>query len=193
MESKSYFCNSGYRQNSKIITDSGYELDMQALPSFLRTLMVMDGTVTKSLSAWFWEPIKVKPLLNQSECLEQHVDGLDLEIGSKIIHREVVLLGEKSQQVFAYAKSTVSTMHLPTEIGAALESGRMGIGELLREQGVETYREIYNINYYNEKNIRGEPLLSEVVSDVVSRSYRIRVNNIPSILVTEYFPINVYL
>ena len=192
MTSTSYFCSSGYIQDSEIITDSGYKLDMQALSPFLRTLMVMDGTVTKSLSSWFWEPVKINPLLNQTEISKYCIDGIEVETGDKIIRREVALLGDKSKQVFAYARSTVSIKHLPTEIGKALERGEVGIGELLREQGIETYREIYNINYYDKNNIKDEPLLSKVEGEVISRSYRIMVNGVPSIIVTEYFPLDVY-
>lgn len=188
---KSYFHSSGYIQNSIIKVNSGFELNMKELPPFLRTLMVMDGTVTKSLSAWFWEPVKVSSLLNDVKKLLQPVDGLDVAIGSKVLYREVALVGANSDKIFAYARSIVSLDYLPIEIGKLLEKGEMGIGELLREQDIETYREIYNIDYM-KKNQCDDSLLLGLSSDVVSRSYRIRVNAQPSIVVTEYFPIELY-
>lgn len=186
-----YFQRSGYIKDSKIETDSGYELDMRLLPSFLRTLMVMDGTVTKSLAAWFWEPVKVKPLSNKVENLQEVINSLQVRVGNKVLHREVALIGEQSERVFAYARSTVSLDDLPVEIGKSLESGKIGIGEILREQGIETYREIYRINY-TKKEECDDPLLSGILCDIISRSYRIRVNSIPSIVVTEYFPLDLY-
>jgi len=80
----------------------------------------------------------------------------------------VALKGVQSGTIFALARSTVSLKHLSEEIGAALIKGDIGIGELLREKGIETYR------------------------DILSRSYRIRMNKHPAIIVTEYFPTNIY-
>ncbi len=192
MKPISFFCSSGFSQESKIKTESGHEIDMQALSPFLRTLMVMDGTVTKSLSAWFWEPVNVNPIFNQLEILKHQVEGLDLCIGDEVIKREVALVGEKTKQIFAYARSTVALKHLPLKTGKALATGKIGIGELLREQGIETYREIYRIDYLDKNAISNDLLLNKIEGNIISRSYRIRVNGIPSILVTEYFPIDVY-
>ena len=56
---ESYFKSKGYVPGG-IITNSRHEnLDIEAMPPFLRTLLVTDGTVTKSLEAFFWEPVVV--------------------------------------------------------------------------------------------------------------------------------------
>lgn len=191
MNKKSYFRSCGYIPEAKIETDSGATIDLTEVPTFLRTLLVTDGTVTKTLEAWFWEPIKVQALSNTLETLSDIVDGLEVEVGDRVLQREVMLKGEHSDKVFACARSTVSLKHLPKEIGTALETGKIGIGELLREKGVETYRDIFNINYL--KNIpERDILLSKLQDEVVSRSYRIRVNGHPAIIVTEFFPLGIY-
>ena len=53
MNQHSFFRSSGYLTESIIQTLSGKKLDIKTLPSFLRTLLVTDGTVTKSLEAWY--------------------------------------------------------------------------------------------------------------------------------------------
>jgi chorismate-pyruvate lyase len=191
MNTRSYFRSSGYVSDSIIETDSGSKLDLNKLPAFLRTLMVMDGTVTKSLEAWFWEPVKIDALSNKLETREAPVEGLEVVQGDRTLQREVLLRGAHSDKVFACARSTVSLKHLPREIGIALEKGEIGIGELLREKGVETYRDIFNINYL-ESTPEKDSLLSELHGGMVSRSYRIRVNGHPAIIVTEFFPIGIY-
>lgn len=192
MLNKSYFHRSGYIQDSIIKTDSGSELDMLSLPPFLRTLMVMDGTVTKSLSAWFWEPVEVIPLVNRVDESEQKIEDLNVENKGEVLCREVALVGEHSHQTFAYARSTLLLTQLPEKIGLSLINGEIGIGELLRKQGIETYREIFHINYYVQEDLVDDSLLSNLSGGVVSRSYKIRVNGVPSIIVTEYFPLEVY-
>jgi len=187
----SFFRSSGFLSDSTIKTESGTSLDLTKLPSFLRTLLVTDGTVTKSLEAWFWENVKVEPTSNRLETLYTSVEGLEVKVGDKVLQREVLLIGCDSERIFAVARSTVSLKHLPLEVASALEKGEIGIGELLREKGVETYRDIFNINFISKVSDR-DNLLSKISCDVLSRSYRIRVNGHPAIIVTEFFPLSIY-
>ncbi len=189
---QSFFKSSGHLSNSQIQTSSGILLDLKKLPPFLRTLLVMDGTVTKSLSAWFWEPVKVQAFQNKLETAHESIDTLKIQAGDKILRREVSLIGKQSNNTFASARSIVSMKHLPKNTGEQLEKGKMGIGELLQEQNIETYRDIFNINYYTEKSSQNDALLNTLTGDIVSRSYLIRVNGVAAIMVSEYFPVNLY-
>lgn len=190
MSQQSYFRSSGFLSNEIIHTDSG-SLDLTQLPPFLRSLLVTDGTVTKSLEAWFWEKVIIEPISNQSDILQEIVHGLEVVNGDKVLRREVILKGVTTHSTYATARSTVSLKYLPNDISQALEKGEIGIGELLREKGVETYRDIFDINYYSN-TLKQDTLLSSFESDVLSRSYRIRVNGHPAIIVTEYFPLSSY-
>ena len=191
MNQRSYFRSSGFLAENTIATDSGIQLDLTTLPPFLRSLLVTDGTVTKSLEAWFWEKVKIEPLSNYCEILKHGVSGLEVENGDKVLHREVLLKGVQSSAIYATARSTVSLKYLPVDISRALEKGEIGIGEILRENGVETYRDIFDINYYSTLS-EDDILLSSLKADVLSRSYRIRVNSHPAIIVTEFFPLDSY-
>lgn len=185
---KSYFRSHGYTPNDIIMADTGESCKLSKLPPFLRTLLVMDGTVTKALEAWFWEPVTVVPLKNALAKLAETVEGLDTEKGDKALQREVILQGVNSEKTFACARSTVLIDCLPPELGEALGTGKIGIGELFRNKGLETYRELFNINYL--PNLPdGDALLENLSGEVVSRSYQIWVNGSPAIIVTEYFPI----
>lgn len=188
---KSYFRTSGYLAEPSITTDSGEILDVSALPTFLRTLLVMDGTVTKSLEAWFWEPVMVKVLGNHKTAAEQSIEALNLEAGNSILRREVALIGKHSAQCYACARSIVALDRLPNNIGQALTDGRIGIGELLREQGFETYREIFDINYQTKIDAN-DSLLAQLSPPIISRSYCISLSGAAAIVVTEFFPVQRY-
>jgi len=200
---KSYFRSSGFLESSLIKTDSGNQLDLASVAPFLRTLLVMDGTVTKALESWFWEPVKVIPQNNMQANQDQ------------ILEREVLLRGEKSSRIFACARSSVSLDKLPENISSALVAGDRGIGELLREKGLESYRELFNINFLKENDInkKHDSLLTTLVEgvdlssadstpdsmivpsdrfEIISRSYKIWINSQPAIIVTEYFPVPLY-
>ncbi len=191
MKNKSYFRSSGYISENIIRTDSGFELDLSLLPPFLRTLLVTDGTVTKSLEAWFWETINVESLSNELETVENEINGLDVSIGDQVLKREVNLKGKDTNNIYAYAKSIVSLKHVSDVIANSLKNGEIGIGEILREKDVETYRDIFDINYLSdiESQTQNIPLHN---GNIISRSYRIRVNGVPSIIVNEFFPISLY-
>lgn len=191
MKQFSYFRTSGFIPENQIRTESGDIIDLRTIPPFLRTLMVTDGTVTKALEAWFWERINVEGLSNNLEYLESEVEGLTLNKGDHVLKREVFLRGEESKRIYAFARSIVSLKHLGNEISQLLINGEIGIGELLREKDVETYRDIFKIDYLSSIKNDDSPL-SIFPRKVISRSYRIRVNGIPSILVNEYFPIDLY-
>ncbi len=89
--------------------------------------MVTDGTVTKSLGAWFWESISVILRNNSPVIFTKGVDNLEVGTRDKVLQREVYLKGDHTEQLFAGARSTVSLKHLTQKIGNQLEQGKMGI------------------------------------------------------------------
>lgn len=185
------FKSHGYLEGSEVVCSNGYILDLATLPPFLRTLLVADGTVTKSLEAYFWEPVKVQPV---RQCLHEsmsEIPGLPDSSGHEMLRREVLLQGGDAQTVYAAARSFLWLDKLDGALRSALEEGKIGIGELLREQGIETYREIVNVDFLTEVPA-DDDLLANVSVPLVSRSYRIRVSGEPAFLVTEYFPVDRY-
>jgi chorismate-pyruvate lyase len=151
----------------------------------------MDGTVTKSLEAWFWEPVNIVAKHNDKIVLNEVVSGLEARIGDNVLHRQVSLCGEKSKTIFATAESIVSLQDLPEDIEHSLIKGDIGIGELLRDKELETYRDIFDINFYPQDLSHNETF-DELEGDIVSRSYRIWVNGKPAIIVSEFFPVDLY-
>lgn len=185
------FKSHGYLADSKVACADGYLLDLHALPPFLRTLLVADGTVTKSLEAYFWESIRIEALHQYLHVPMEEVPGLPRSAGEKMLRREVLLKGVNNQTVYAAARSFLWLDKLDDSLREALEQGEIGIGELLREQNIETYREIIGLEYIPEIPVEDE-LLRHITAPAVARSYRIRVAGEPAFLVTEYFPLNQY-
>jgi len=191
MTAESFFRSSGYLRDGVIRDLSGNPFPISAFPPFLRTLLVADGTVTKALEAYFWEHVDVRQLKQELSVPAEPVEGLRYSADQPLLNREVSLTGRSSGRCYALARSILALESLPPHFAQAILEGKMGIGELLREQGVETYRDIVNLHFFHH----GQPAetdLSILDGDVVSRSYRISVSGVPAILVTEYFPIGLY-
>lgn len=173
-----YFRSRGFVPGG-IVTNARDELlDMARLPAFLRTLLVTDGTVTKHLEAYFWEPVDVVNLGQNEIRLEAPAPWLDLGVGELVLRRRVRLVGGASARIYAEAESLVRLSCLPERLRQELLAGSIGIGELLRERGLESYREILD--------------LGAKEAERVYRTYRIVIGHEPAILITETFPCAVY-
>jgi chorismate-pyruvate lyase len=186
-----YFKTKGYVPGGIVKNSKQESFDIEALPPFLRVLLVTDGTVTKSLESFFWEPVVVEALGQHQQVLEQPVPWLGMGAGDRALVRRVRLKGTQSGHVYAYAESVIRLELLPQLLRDDLLAGKIGIGELLRETGLETYREIMDMGR------EVDPSLSSVFDakhgdELVYRTYRILINHQPTIVITEKFPYLLY-
>ena len=173
-----YFKSKGYLESGIITSQHHDELDMRTLPPILRVLLITDGTVTKTLEAYFWEPVLVKGIKQKTVLLRDRHHPLATLKNETVLQRNVKLVGKISGSLYAKAESTIRLQHLPADIRENLIAEKMGIGELLRESGLETYRELIDIG--QEEN------------NLIYRTYQIIIDQIPTITVTEHFPLAQY-
>ena len=161
---------------------------LAALPAFLRTLLVTDGTVTKSLEAFYWEPIEVVTVSQAIVRAENDIEWLDVAAGDEVVGRHVVLRGRTSGIRYTRAHSLIRHHLIPELLRTRLIAGSLGIGELIRDCGLETYRELLEIGACSA--VPGSPGADgEALAGAwVHRTYRIVIAGQPAILVTEYFP-----
>ncbi|RYZ95531.1 MAG: DUF98 domain-containing protein [Moraxellaceae bacterium] len=151
-----------------------------AIPSLLRLLLVTDGTVTKALEAYFNVPIRVQ-LLSQFPTVNLAAnDALALD-AKRVILRSVQLIRTDSNMIMACARSTIALDLLPEDLADGLLAGHLGIGELIRSQGLDTYRQLRDLGVSEREGVLG-----------VWRRYAICKQHIALMQVEEWFPWNVY-
>lgn len=189
---KEHFRSRGYIEGG-IVKNIHQEaiLDMEALPPFLRTLLVTDGTVTKSLEAFFWENIKVEKIWQNLVWLKEDLPLIDALAGDNAVKRDVLLRGCESDDVYAYATSYLLPDALDEDIKNQLIEGKIGIGELLREIGLETYREIAEFGREMYRPNFEDPESTEYV-ETIYRIYVIKIGGKPAIQITERFPYRLF-
>jgi len=156
--------------------------DLTRLPPYLRTLLVADGTVSRSLEAYFWEPIDVIQIKQGEQSCVTAIDALNLEAGESALYRSVELRGRNTGILYSRADSIIKARELPENWRRELMSGRLGIGTLISDSGMESYREIMHYDLGSSADKPTE----------VSRSYRIFLRAEPIIYITEYFPLAAY-
>lgn len=163
--------------------------DVALLPPFLRVLLTTDGTVTKSLEAYFWETITVSSLGQSYSLLPEDEPCLDKPAGTTVLRRKVRLEGATSGTCYASAESIICTTELPERVRKGLEEGQYGIGEILRDCGLETYRRLVDVGRCYAEPAGEEP---PQPTGEIWRRYQICIGGKPFMLIKEFFPLAVY-
>jgi len=190
-EMQGYFKTRGYVPGGIITNCKAENLDFEIIPPFLRTLLVTDGTVTKSLEAYFWEPVTVENLGQEKIVLDHDIEWLGMKCGDTALRREVRLKGRESGRVYVYAKSILRLEVLPHQVCEDLLAGRIGIGEMLRERGLETYREILDMGREIDEGLRQAFEVAQC-GELLYRTYRVVLSHQPTMMITEKFPYRLY-
>ena len=74
----------GFTRDAVIPASSGDPIPLEEVPPFLRALLVTDGTVTKILEAYFWEPVVVDTVSQCFEVATEAVPWIEVEAGDLI-------------------------------------------------------------------------------------------------------------
>lgn len=172
----------GYLESGTLGDGRGRVVRLAELPPFLRALLVTDGTVTKILEAYFWEPVGVDTLEQHFEVVEAPVPWIALKAGDSCLVRDARLRGMCSGRAFAEAFSAIRTELIPEDFRRRLIDREIGIGALIRDSGLESYREVLDVG------LKVEP----AGATSVFRTYRIVIDRHPVILITEHFPLHLY-
>ena len=137
--------------------------------------------------------VSARPFETMSQAVvraEADIEWLDLRAADEIIVRRVNLRGRTSGVVYTRAHSLIRPQFIPEALRGRLVAGSLGIGELIRDCGLETYRELLEIGA--SPSMPGRADGDDEDGSVIHRTYRIVVGGRPAILVTEYFPMSVF-
>ena len=173
----------GYVPQGTIRDSWGHAIPLAELPPFLRALLVTDGTVTKILEAYFWEPVVVDTLEQRFETAEAPVPWITLAAGDRCLIRDARLRGMRSGRAYAEAFSVIRTELIPEDFRRRLIDREIGIGVLIRDSGLESYREVLDVGLESGRS----------GGSSVFRTYRIVIDRHPVVLISEYFPLEIYL
>jgi len=162
-------------------------VDVAALAPVQRALLVIDGTVTKFLEAYYLEPVTVERL----QQTEDSAAGFDAEwlacdTGEPLLRRSVLLRGGASGRVFAWADSLLLPQRLSPAMRRGLESEPGGLGRIIIDSRLETRRECL---WFGWLQVDKAPL-PVATGRYLVRSYRILAGGRPLMMVTERFPDN---
>ena len=114
----------GYVDEGHIHDEQGTAIPLVELPPFLRALLVTDGTVTKALEAYFWEPVTVDTLEQRFETAQAAVSWIGVDAGDRCLVRDARLRGVHSGRAFAEALSLIRTELIPADFPPPTDRSR---------------------------------------------------------------------
>ncbi len=166
------------------------DVDPTALSPLMRTLLVVDGTVTKILEAYFMEPVTVQRLAQSIETLDQSDVWLEAAAGEKAVARSVALIGKASGRLYTFAESRIMLERLDPRMQQGLEDELLGLGRILLDSKVEVRRECM---WYGREQLSAlpTPLADSLGKAFVCRTYRVISGGRPLMQITERFPSDV--
>lgn len=162
-------------------------VNFRVLSPFQRSLLVIDGTVTKFIEAFTLEPVEIIRLAQVSRQLRRDHRWLATPSGTSVIDREVLIRGKYSRNLHVYAVSLVVPNRLPEGVANSLETEGAGLGRLLNENGLETRREIL---WFGRRDLNRPPRAHPQLAgkEFFSRTYRIISGTQPVAFIEENFP-----
>lgn len=159
------------------------EVDLSSLSLFQRILLTTNGTISNIVEAYMHEKIRSHKLAEQFAKSDELKDTL---------YRTVTLQGEATQNNFVYAESIIKCNRLANDFKKALLETDIPIGKLWNQYKIEYFKEILQIG----KETAGEVsrYFHIMSSDkLLKRTFLVRINSQPSILITEKFPESYFL
>ena len=140
------------------------------------------GTVTDFLEQLVGETIDAHA--HRHDIIEApNANALGVEKGEPLLYRAATLRGRTSGRPYVYAESIIVVGRLPTGFGNQLETSTDPIGRILEEMRVTVTRQ-----GIGEPDGVPRPNSDMKVSDyLVARTYRVDSQQIPVMIITEWF------
>lgn len=156
--------------------------------SFLQRLMlVTDGRITDIVQAYSGETVEAVKLHQKLINCDAKFSSLRLEKKQQVIERSIVLQGKDTKTNYLYADSYLVLERLDPEIRNQLIFSRQPIGKLLRENKVETYREIIDCGIEPAGKL-AKYFDIDAKAEIIYRTYLVLIDGLPVMQITEKFP-----
>jgi len=157
------------------------------LSAFQRILLTTDGMVTEMLEAFYWERMVVVKLSQEQTRTSEEILDLEIEEGTQVIKREILLQGKESKTNHLYASSLLVPERLNQKMQDELVKSKRPIGLLILEDRLETFREILECGSEPDPKAAPHFGVSEE-TPLIFRTYRVFAMRRPIMVITEKFP-----
>lgn len=167
-------------------------LQLSQLSKLQRMILITNGTLTDILEVCLLEKMSVIKLSEKTSRIPIKMPILDLNFGSKVIKRKILLQGKISKKNLIYAESIIVPERIDERFKEQLINSEKPIGKLWLEYRVETFKEIIDLSQEVAGGL-SKYFQIEQEDNLFSRSYRVFSQNQPVMMITEKFPESYFL
>lgn len=169
-----------------------HHINPATLSTFQRILLTTDGTLTDILEAYLFEQIQVIKVSQNLILLPESLPTMNLDQGTEVIDRRILLQGRISRKNYIYAESILVPERLDDNFRHELFKTKTPIGKIWLEQKVETFKEILDSAKESANNL-AQYFRIEPTDKLLSRTYRVFSQGHPVMMITEKFPESYFL
>jgi chorismate-pyruvate lyase len=163
------------------------QINPSSLSPFQQILLIADGTLTNILEAFLNEPIGVVKLSEKIISITEDILPLEIQVGTEVIERQILLQGKTSQRHWLYADSIIVLERIEEQFREKLIQSHVPIGKLWVEHKTETFKEIVT---YTREQAGDLSNYFEIKREnkLLCRTYRVFSHQKPVMMITEKFP-----
>jgi chorismate-pyruvate lyase len=157
------------------------------LSALQRILLTTDGTLTDILEACFLEEMQVVKLSEELVSLTQDIPSMQLNKGTEVISKKILLRGRISRKNFIYAESIIVPERLDEKFRDELLQTKTPLSKFWLEQRTETFKEILDSG---KEPANGLSIYFNLESEenMLFRTYNVFSNRQSIMMITEKFP-----
>jgi chorismate-pyruvate lyase len=157
------------------------------LSALQRILLTTDGTLTDILEACFLEEMQVVKLSEELVSLTQDIPSMQLNKGTEVISKRILLRGRISRKNFIYAESIIVPERLDEKFRDELLQTKTPLSKFWLEQRTETFKEILDSGKEPANGLSMYFNL-EPEENMLFRTYNVFSNRQSIMMITEKFP-----
>ena len=139
------------------------------------------------LEAYTLEQINVVKLSEGLVSTVKEIPALNLQKGTQVIERKILLQGKISRKNYLYAESIIVPERLEQKFQDALLKSETPIGKLWLQYKVETFKEIVETGKEPIEKL-GDYFITEKEGKMLFRTYRVFSGQKLVMMITEKFP-----
>lgn len=161
--------------------------EIRKLDRDLRILVATNGTLTRILNVVANEEIVVEIVNQQILDAAPKIPELEHSEIGRVLQRDILLKGRKSETPFVAAESLIAIDLLPPAITASLTKTYRPIGEVMAASSIETFKEDAKVWMGDLPCWLANDGYQNSPKRAVGRRYRLIAGGQPVIITTEYF------
>jgi len=164
-----------------------------SIPDAIKALLITDGSVTRLLECFSGSPVSIRTIFqNVIPASDDIAEEMEISPGDMVNHRIVGIYDGKMDIPLIHAISYCPVHRLPEHARRSLMQADIPIGNILRDEKMESRREISGIRTVNGSEVPAVCRVPGPGERLFARRYQIIHQNLPLFRIEEFVPDHIF-